>query len=73
MTNTRITYLCGIGFTISLFIGLLALATSQELQDATKLGVLLGSGLSALARAALLSVTRPEARPTKSRWRGAAG
>jgi NhaA family Na+:H+ antiporter len=69
MTNTYITYLCGIGFTMSLFIGLLAFATSQELQDATKLG----SGLSDLAGAALLSVMRPEARPTKSRWRGAAG
>jgi hypothetical protein len=33
---------------MSLLIGLLASPTSPELQDATKLGVLLGSGLSAL-------------------------
>jgi Na+:H+ antiporter, NhaA family len=55
--------LCGIGFTMSLFIGLLAFPTSPELQDATKLG----SALSAAIGAALLSVTKPEVRPTKSR------
>ncbi len=45
---------------MSLFIGLLAFPTSPELQDATKLGVLLGSGLSALAGAVLLRLARPE-------------
>jgi Na+:H+ antiporter, NhaA family len=58
-----VALLCGIGFTMSLFIGLLAFAASPELQDATKLG----SALSAAIGAALLSVTKPEVRPTKSR------
>jgi NhaA family Na+:H+ antiporter len=61
-----VALMCGIGFIISLFTGLLAFPTSPELQDATKLGVLLGSGISALISAALLGIARPEAKPTKS-------
>jgi NhaA family Na+:H+ antiporter len=56
--------LCGIGFTMSLFIGLLAFANSPLLQDETKLGVLLGSLLSAIFGAVLLSLSSK--RPAKT-------
>ena len=53
-----VSLLCGIGFTMSLFIGLLAFDLPEE-QDAVKLGVLLGSLLSGLLGWLLLRSSRP--------------
>lgn len=51
-----ISLLCGIGFTMSLFIGLLAFANNVELQDAVKVGILAGSFIAAILGAAVLLV-----------------
>jgi NhaA family Na+:H+ antiporter len=56
-----VALLCGIGFTMSLFIGALAL-TSDGAQQAIKIGVLLGSIVSAVAGWLVLRFAPPKYR-----------
>ena len=55
-----VALLCGIGFTMSLFIGALAFPDRPDLSDATKIGVLMGSAVSALAGWLVLSIAPRE-------------
>jgi NhaA family Na+:H+ antiporter len=55
-----VALLCGIGFTMSLFIGVLAFPERPELVDAVKVGVLAGSLLSGLAGWAVLMMAPRE-------------
>ena len=51
-----VALLCGVGFTMSLFIGLLAFAGRPELETEIKIGVLSGSIASMLAGALVLGI-----------------
>lgn len=54
-----IALLCGIGFTMSLFIGLLAFAGQEALQQAVKIGILGGSLLAGLLGWLVLRLAPP--------------
>ena len=57
-----IALLCGIGFTMSLFIGLLAFDGHPQLQEEAKLGILLGSLAAGMAGTLLLRFAAPRPR-----------
>jgi NhaA family Na+:H+ antiporter len=60
-----VSLLCGIGFTMSLFIG--SLAFPQDVQVQVKVGVLAGSLLSGLTGATVLLLAKREDAPTARR------
>jgi Na+:H+ antiporter, NhaA family len=55
-----VSLLCGIGFTMSLFIGMLAFAEDPLLQDEVKVGILLGSLVAGLVGWGVLRVAPRE-------------
>jgi NhaA family Na+:H+ antiporter len=56
--------LCGIGFTMSLFIGSLAFEESGPGALSYRLGILVGSGISAIAGLTVLALTLPRTAAT---------
>lgn len=55
-----VSLLCGIGFTMSLFVGNLAFSHSPELLDSMKVGVLSGSLLSSIVGGIIIHLIRPK-------------
>jgi NhaA family Na+:H+ antiporter len=62
-----VAVLCGIGFTMSLFIAALAFGQGTAENEIAKLGIIGGSFVAALAGWAILAGSRPETRPEPSR------
>jgi NhaA family Na+:H+ antiporter len=62
-----VSLLCGIGFTMSLFIGLLAFANDARLQEEVKIGILAGSLVAGLAGWIVLRFAPRDAPATPSR------
>ncbi|WP_132251515.1 Na+/H+ antiporter NhaA [Methylobacterium segetis] len=60
-----VALLCGIGFTMSLFIGLLAFANNPALEAETKIGVLVGSLTCMVLGALVLRFSPAAARPKR--------
>jgi NhaA family Na+:H+ antiporter len=60
-----LSLLCGVGFTMSLFIGLLAFGETGSFKDQTKVGVLVGSLLSAACGWAVLRFARRRSRSSE--------
>jgi NhaA family Na+:H+ antiporter len=62
-----VALLCGIGFTMSLFIGLLAFADNAALETETKIGVLFGSLVCMASGAFVLWAASPRPQPGRAR------
>ncbi|MCW8086669.1 Na+/H+ antiporter NhaA [Sabulicella glaciei] len=71
MQMLGVSLLCGIGFTMSLFIGMLAFADNLHMQNEVKVGILCGSLLAGLIGWAILRVA-PRDVPTPDQIRAGA-